>query len=96
MPFVAAAARRMIGGRASDLLIQKGIAPGVARRRILYISAAIAPLVYSPAACVALCLVPCGFCDFGIHACGSRNHFVVAVELIERSKTHCLLDYQKE
>ena len=43
MPFVAAAARRMIGGRASDLLIQKGIAPGTARRRILYISAASPP-----------------------------------------------------
>ncbi len=44
IPFVAAAAGGMIGGRASDLLIQRGVAPGVARRRVLYISAAIAPL----------------------------------------------------
>lgn len=44
IPFVAAAAGGMAGGRASDLLIQRGVAPGAARRRILYISAVVAPL----------------------------------------------------
>jgi MFS transporter, ACS family, hexuronate transporter len=44
IPFVAAAIGGMIGGRASDLLIQRGIRPAKARRIILYISAAFAPL----------------------------------------------------
>jgi ACS family hexuronate transporter-like MFS transporter len=44
IPFVAAAIGGMVGGRASDLLIQRGVPPAKARRIILYISAAFAPL----------------------------------------------------
>jgi MFS transporter, ACS family, hexuronate transporter len=44
IPFVAAAIGGMAGGRASDLLIQRGVSPAKARRIVLYISAAFAPL----------------------------------------------------
>jgi ACS family hexuronate transporter-like MFS transporter len=44
IPFVAGAIGGIAGGRTSDVLIQKGMAPGRARRSVLYISAAIAPL----------------------------------------------------
>jgi MFS transporter, ACS family, hexuronate transporter len=44
IPFVAAAIGGMVGGRASDLLIQRGVTPAKARRITLYISAAFAPL----------------------------------------------------
>lgn len=44
IPFVAGAIGGMVGGRASDLLIQRGIPAAKARRLILYASAAIAPL----------------------------------------------------
>jgi ACS family hexuronate transporter-like MFS transporter len=44
IPFVAGAIGGMVGGRASDLLIRGGTAPARARARILYVSAAIAPL----------------------------------------------------
>jgi ACS family hexuronate transporter-like MFS transporter len=44
IPFVAGAIGGMTGGRASDMLIARGIHPVKARTRILYISAAIAPL----------------------------------------------------
>lgn len=44
IPFVAGALGGMTAGRASDLLIARGIAPIRARSRILYIAAAIAPL----------------------------------------------------
>jgi len=60
IPFVAGAIGGMTGGRASDMLIAKGIAPAKARARILYVSAAIAPLgmltglVHSAAAAIFL------------------------------------------
>lgn len=44
MPFVAGALGGMIGGTASDKLIHTGLKPAVARTRVLYLSAAIAPL----------------------------------------------------
>ncbi len=44
IPFVAGALGGMTGGHASDLLIRAGVAPARARARILYVSAAIAPL----------------------------------------------------
>jgi MFS transporter, ACS family, hexuronate transporter len=44
IPFVAGALGGMAGGRASDLLIRGGMSPAKARARILYISAAFAPL----------------------------------------------------
>jgi len=44
IPFVAGAIGGMAGGRASDMLIARGVAPANARARILYISAAMAPL----------------------------------------------------
>lgn len=44
IPFVAAAIGGLLGGRASDLLIQRGVPPAKARRIILYISAPFAPL----------------------------------------------------
>src|SRR5262249_50696212 len=44
IPFVAGAIGGMIGGRASDMLIAGGMRPLTARSRILYISAAMAPL----------------------------------------------------
>ncbi len=44
IPFVAAAIGGMLGGRASDLLIQRGVPPAKARRLILYGSAVFAPL----------------------------------------------------
>ncbi len=44
IPFVAGSVGGMAGGRASDLLIRRGMKPAVARRRVLYISAAFAPL----------------------------------------------------
>jgi ACS family hexuronate transporter-like MFS transporter len=44
IPFVAGAIGGMTGGRASDILIMRGVPPARARARILYISAAVAPL----------------------------------------------------
>ncbi|MEO8735550.1 MAG: MFS transporter [Edaphobacter sp.] len=44
IPFVAGAIGGMVGGRASDLLIKRGVPAAKSRRRILYISAAVAPL----------------------------------------------------
>ncbi len=44
IPFVAGSVGGMAGGRASDLLIRRGMKPASARRRVLYISAAFAPL----------------------------------------------------
>ncbi len=44
IPFVAGAIGGMTGGRASDILIAKGMQPVKARSLILYISAAMAPL----------------------------------------------------
>lgn len=44
IPFVAGALGGMVGGHASDVLIARGISPVKARTRVLYISAALAPL----------------------------------------------------
>jgi len=44
IPFVGGAMGGMVGGRVSDMLIAKGMPAAKARSRILYISAAIAPL----------------------------------------------------
>lgn len=44
IPFVAGALGGMVGGQASDVLIARGISPVKARTRVLYISAALAPL----------------------------------------------------
>jgi ACS family hexuronate transporter-like MFS transporter len=44
IPFVAGALGGMVGGMASDKLIHAGLKPARARTRVLYISAAIAPL----------------------------------------------------
>ena len=44
IPFVAGALGGMVGGRASDMLIKKGTQPAQARTRVLYTSAALAPL----------------------------------------------------
>lgn len=44
MPFVAGALGGMVGGRASDALIARGVSPVKARTRVLYVSAALAPL----------------------------------------------------
>lgn len=44
IPFVAGAVGGMVGGRASDRLVHAGVSPARARTRVLYISAAIAPL----------------------------------------------------
>jgi MFS transporter, ACS family, aldohexuronate transporter len=44
IPFVAGAIGGIVGGRASDILIARGLHPVEARARVLYISAAIAPL----------------------------------------------------
>lgn len=44
MPFVAGALGGMLGGRASDMLIKRGMSPARARTRVLYVSASIAPL----------------------------------------------------
>jgi len=44
MPFMAGAIGGMVGGRWSDILIKRGTQPAKARLRILYISAAAAPL----------------------------------------------------
>jgi ACS family hexuronate transporter-like MFS transporter len=44
IPFVAGALGGMLGGQASDLLIRRGLSPVRARTRVLYISAAFAPL----------------------------------------------------
>lgn len=44
IPFVAGAIGGMTGGRASDMLIGRGVQPVRARTTILYVSAAIAPL----------------------------------------------------
>lgn len=63
IPFVAGALGGMTAGRASDLLIARGIAPIRARSRILYIAAAVAPLgilttaVHSAAAAILLIAV---------------------------------------
>lgn len=63
IPFVAGAIGGMVGGRASDLLIARRMRASAARRRVLYISTAIAPLgvltsqVRSAAAAIALIAV---------------------------------------
>lgn len=63
IPFVAGALGGMTGGRASDVLIRRGVAPVKARSLILYSAAAIAPLgiltsrVHSAAAAIALIAV---------------------------------------
>ena len=63
IPFVAGAVGGMVGGRASDVLIARGISPVKARTRVLYISAAVAPLgmftsvVHSAAAAIVLIAV---------------------------------------
>lgn len=44
IPFVAGTVGGMVGGRASDSLIRKGVDAATARRRVLYISGAFAPL----------------------------------------------------
>ena len=44
MPFMAGALGGMVGGRWSDILIKRGTQPAKARLRILYMSAAVAPL----------------------------------------------------
>jgi ACS family hexuronate transporter-like MFS transporter len=44
IPFVAGALGGMVWGHAADLLIRRGVSPVKARTRILYISAALAPL----------------------------------------------------
>jgi len=44
IPFVAGAIGGMVGGRWSDILIKRGTQPAKARLRILYASAAVAPL----------------------------------------------------
>jgi ACS family hexuronate transporter-like MFS transporter len=44
IPFVAGAVGGMVGGRASDRLVHAAVRPARARTRVLYISAAIAPL----------------------------------------------------
>jgi ACS family hexuronate transporter-like MFS transporter len=60
MPFVAGALGGMVGGRASDALIARGVPPVKARTRVLYVSAALAPLgmltglVHSAAAAILL------------------------------------------
>lgn len=60
MPFVAGALGGMAGGRASDALIARGVSPVKARTRVLYVSAALAPLgmftgvVHSAAAAILL------------------------------------------
>jgi ACS family hexuronate transporter-like MFS transporter len=63
IPFVAGAIGGMAGGRASDVLIRRGVAPVKARSLILYSAAAIAPLgiltsrVHSAATAIALIAV---------------------------------------
>ncbi len=60
IPFVAGAIGGMTGGRAADMLIARGVPPVKAKTRILYISAAMAPLgiltsqVHSAAAAIFL------------------------------------------
>lgn len=60
IPFVAGAMGGMTGGRASDVLIARGLSPVKARARVLYVSAALAPLgmltsqVHSAAAAIFL------------------------------------------
>ena len=44
IPFVGGAIGGMVGGRVSDVLIARGVSAAKARSRVLYISAAIAPL----------------------------------------------------
>ncbi len=44
IPFVAGAIGGMTGGRASDLLIKRGVSPVKARMRVLYICSALAPI----------------------------------------------------
>src|SRR5215470_10515392 len=44
IPFVAGALGGMVGGAASDALIARGVSPVKARTRVLYVSAAMAPL----------------------------------------------------
>jgi ACS family hexuronate transporter-like MFS transporter len=63
IPFVAGAIGGMAGGRASDMLIARGMQPARARKRVLYISTLIAPFgiltsqVHSAAAAIALIAV---------------------------------------
>lgn len=63
IPFVAGALGGMAWGHAADLLIRRGVPPVKARTRILYVSAALAPLgmftshVHSAAAAIALIAV---------------------------------------
>jgi ACS family hexuronate transporter-like MFS transporter len=44
IPYMGGAIGGILGGRASDLLIRRGMAPAKARARVLYVSAAFAPL----------------------------------------------------
>ncbi len=61
IPFVAASLGGMIGGAFSDGLIRRGLAPAVARRRVLYVAAGVAPVgmftSMAPSAAVALALI---------------------------------------
>ena len=63
IPFVAGALGGLTGGRFSDVLIRRGVAPAKARARVLYVAAAAAPLgiltsqVKSPALAIALIAV---------------------------------------
>jgi ACS family hexuronate transporter-like MFS transporter len=63
IPFVAGAIGGMTGGRLSDVLIRRGVAPAKARARVLYVAAAMAPLgiltsqVKSPAVAIGLIAV---------------------------------------
>ena len=63
IPFVAGAIGGMTGGRLSDLLIRRGVAPAKARARVLYCAAAVAPIgiftcqVHSPALAIAFIAV---------------------------------------
>jgi ACS family hexuronate transporter-like MFS transporter len=63
IPFVAGAIGGMTGGRLSDVLIRRGVAPTKARSRVLYAAAVVAPLgiltsqVQSPAVAIALIAV---------------------------------------
>lgn len=72
IPYVGGAIGGIVGGRASDHLIARGTSPAKARTRVLYISAAMAPLgmltnwVYSPATVIVLAAIMAfvAFCWF--------------------------------
>ena len=63
IPFVAGALGGMTGGRLSDILIRRGMAPAKAKARVLYVAAAVAPVgmlttwVHSAAMAIALIAV---------------------------------------